>query len=102
LTTDSCSIKGQGGMYLGDMTVKQIENLLLFRYPTVMKALRVAKKLKREVPFSREFSIDKGGLVRYKTKMVGEWTGRKFILLSRFPYMKELLKEYTDEYLRHM
>lgn len=74
--------------------------MLSDEYVNVIAAYDIAKKGRIEYPFHRTFSVDYKGLVRYKTKLVGDWDGEKFNLLAPYTYLKELLEEYKHEHLR--
>lgn len=107
LTRNTCRGKLRGKrnneqFFLDRLNSRQLYRMLKFKYPVINKAYRVAKKMESEVPFSREFTVNEEGIVRYKTELIGEWTGKKFKLLSRYQYLKEMLEEYVNEYFRGM
>ena len=72
------------------------------RFPHVNRALRLARKTGKSIPFSRDYVISDNGYVFFKTIRVGSFDKKtmKFSLLDNYFFLERELEEYVDVYKR--
>lgn len=104
ISTGVCGIRSpKAGDYL-DLNIggSTVNKLVAGRYPTIFKALRVAKKKRKEIPFSKNMAIDRYSIIRYKTLVVGNLIGKRITMHPNFSYLDDVAQEYMNEYFRHI
>jgi len=96
LTSENCRAIG-GGFFFSSADSYTLIDLFSNIYPSIQEAYAIAASKRREVPFNSEFTIDLDKVIRYKTKVIGEWYDSKFYLMSKFSFLKEMLEESVNE-----
>ena len=93
ITRSNCRARGDIGFRMPHYDSRFMKEIIKPTYISLNKAARKARKHGIEIPFCRTMSVDSSSLIRYKTKIVGEYTDKKIHLMKRYTYLAELIKE---------
>ena len=92
LTNDNCKARGRAMFRIHQLSANSLSALIKGKYVSLEDAFTKAKELRVEYPFDRALTVDYNGIVRFKTQVVGEWSGKSVNLLTSFNYLKELVE----------
>ena len=83
-----------------DMSSSMIRQLERRDYPSILRALRIAKERKTVVPFNKNYAIDGNRNVLFKTKKIGKFDqkSKEFTFIEPYSFLLPELQEINDVY----